>query len=181
MPTVIGVFTNRSQAERAIAEIRSEGVSEDRVSIVARQGYIHGDENDTNDSFVQMVKSQTEKDQETNSTVEANERQNLSTGVTTGGALGGIGGLLAGAGLFTIPGLGPILAIGPIVSGLAGAAVGGIAGSLIDMGIAPERSEHYQAQVEQGGILGAVECDQSKINDVAAIFRRNGARDVETY
>lgn len=182
MPTVIGVFTNRSQTERAVAEIRSEGISEDRVSIVAREGYIHGDNNDTNDSFVGLVQGQMGDE---NTTVvptrEGAPRQNLSTGTTTGGALGGITGLLAGAGLMAIPGLGPILALGPIVSGLAGAAVGGIAGSLVDMGVEKDRGDYYEAEVERGGILAAVECDQSRINDVAAVFRQNGARDVETY
>ncbi len=177
MSTVIGVFTNRPQAERAAAEIRSEGISDDRISVVAREGYIHGDNNDTNDSFVNTTKGARDSERTDN----AEDDQNLSSGTTTGGALGGVTGLLAGAGLFTIPGLGPILALGPIVSGLAGATAGGIAGSLVDMGISPERSEHYEADVERGGILTAVECEQSKINDVATVFRRNGAKDVETY
>lgn len=180
MPTVIGVFTNRSQAERAVAEIRSEGISEDRISVVAREGYIHGDENDTNDSFVDMVKRR-EDGVEMVAPDDGKERQNLSTGATTGGAIGGVTGLLASAGLFAIPGLGPILAMGPIVTGLAGAAVGGVAGSFVDMGISPDRSEYYQAEVQRGGIVASVSCEQSKINDVAAVFRKNGARDVETY
>lgn len=179
MPTVIGVFTNRSQAERAVAEIRSEGISEDRVSLVAREGYIHGDNNDTNDSFVDMVKRREDGVEMTSD--QGGERQNLSTGTTTGTAIGGVAGLLAGAGVFTIPVIGPVLALGPIVAGLTGAAVGGIAGSLVDLGISPERSKYYQAEVQHGGIVASVSCDQNKINNVAAVFRRNGARDVETY
>lgn len=182
MPTVIGVFTNRSQTERAVAEIRSEGISEDRVSIVAREGYIHGDDNETNDSFVGLVQDKAgDQTREGVSNREGASGQNLSNGTATGGALGGITGLLAGAGLMTIPGLGPILALGPIVSGLAGAAVGGVAGSLVDMGIDQDRGDYYQAEVERGGILAAVECDQGQINDIAAVFRQNGARDVETH
>lgn len=181
MPTVIGVFTNRSQAERAAAEVRSEGISEDRISVVAREGYIHGDNNDTNDSFVDMVKRQNHDDEQNPSFNQGGERQNLSSGLTAGGAIGGVAGLLASAGLFTIPGLGPILAMGPIVAGLTGAAVGGLTGSLVDMGVSPERSDYYHAEVKRGGILASVSCDQSKINNVAAVFRRNGARDVETY
>lgn len=181
MPTVIGIFTNRPQAERAVAEIRSEGISEKRVSIVAREGYIHGDQNDTNDSYTNRVKRMTDGEVEAVPEQISGERQNLSTGVTAGGALGGLTGLLASAGLFAIPGIGPILALGPIAAGLAGVTVGGIAGSLVDLGIAPEKSQYYEAEVERGGILASVECDQSKINNVAMIFRQNGARDVETY
>ncbi len=178
MPTVIGVFTNRPQAERAAEDLRNVGVSQDKISIAVREGYIHGDDNDTNDSFVKMVKEGEEKQ---NYQEIEGDRQNLSTGTTAGGAIGGIAGLLAAAGLFTIPGIGPILALGPIASGLIGAAAGGITGSLVDLGISPEVGVRYEAEVERGGILTAVECDQAKINNVAAIFRRNGARDVETY
>lgn len=178
LATVIGVFTNRPQAERAVQDLRNTGVNEEKISIVAREGYIHGDDNNTNDSYVKMVK---EKDNDNQYNATSEDKQNLSTGTTAGGAIGGVAGLLAGAGLFTIPGVGPILALGPIISGLAGAAAGGITGGLVDLGISPDVGDRYQAEVERGGILAAVECDQTKINNVAAIFRRNGARDVETY
>lgn len=200
MSTVVGVFTNRSQAEKAAAKLRSKGVGEESISVVAREGYIHGDDNDTNDSYVEMVKSTNHdeeigdqeiyserntseeiKSEKITPASEAGTRPDLATGTTAGGAIGGVTGLLAGAGLFTIPGVGPILALGPIVSGLAGAAAGGVTGSLVEMGLTKDRGDYYQAQVEQGGILTAVECDQSKINDIATVFRENGARDVETY
>jgi len=65
--------------------------------------------------------------------------EGAAAGVTTGGVIGDTLGLLAGVGLLAIPGLGPFIAAGPIMAGLAGlgvgGAVGGVAGALIGMGI----------------------------------------------
>src|SRR5688572_1677675 len=56
-------------------------------------------------------------------------------GATTGGLAGmGVGGalgLLAGIGALAIPGIGPLIAAGPIMGALSGAAVGGATGGLI--------------------------------------------------
>lgn len=179
MPTVIGVFNNRSQAEKAVSDIRTAGISEDRVSIVAR-----GNASGTGTTTTNRDSNWDAKDIHRNDAGDAkmtNTTQDLSNGTTTGGAIGGVAGLLAGAGLLTIPGVGPILALGPIVSGLAGAAVGGVAGALVDLGISPNRSKFYQSEIEQGGIVAAIQCDQSKIDNIASILRNNGAKDVETY
>ena len=65
--------------------------------------------------------------------------EGTAVGVTAGGVIGGTLGLLAGVGLLAIPGLGPFIAAGPIMAGLAGlgvgGAVGGVTGALIGMGI----------------------------------------------
>src|SRR5580700_1862751 len=46
--------------------------------------------------------------------------EGTAAGVVTGGAIGGTLGLLAGIGLLAIPGVGPFIAAGPIMSALAG-------------------------------------------------------------
>ena len=77
----------------------------------------------------------------------------ITDGALTGGTLGGIGGLILGAGALAIPGVGPIIAAGPIAAALGGAVAGGVAGGLIDWGIPAEVSHRYEQQVAQGGIL----------------------------
>ena len=47
-----------------------------------------------------------------------------ATGAASGGVAGGIFGLLAGLGALAIPGVGPLVAAGPIMAALGGAAVG---------------------------------------------------------
>ncbi len=159
MSTVVGVFDDQSQAERAVNEIREAGITDEEISIVAKEGRINEDDNDQN-SYL---------------------NQDITSGASTGGALGGLAGLMAGAGALAIPGIGPILAAGPIAAGLTGVAAGGLAGGLVDLGIPQERGEYYENEVKKGGIVATVKSDQRRINDVATYFRRNGARDVETH
>ncbi|MDK2835850.1 MAG: hypothetical protein PWP21_627 [Thermosediminibacterales bacterium] len=112
---------------------------------------------------------------------EGEETDSVADGTTTGSVLGGMAGLAVGAGALAIPGLGPIIAAGPIAGMLSGAASGGIAGALIDWGIPEERGREYEEELRQGKILATVRADESKIQDAANIFRKNGAKDVETH
>jgi outer membrane lipoprotein SlyB len=104
-----------------------------------------------------------------------------ATGVTTGGVLGGVAGLLAGLGALTIPGLGPIVAAGPIAATLTGAVGGGLVGGLVDMGIPEERSQYFESKVREGRILAVVDADSSKVDQAARTMRDFGASDVETH
>jgi len=157
MSTVIGIFNDQSDAENAVDEIRDAGITDEKISILAKEGMISEEDEE---SFLD---------------------QDLTTGIGSGGALGGLVGLLVGAGTLAIPGVGPILAVGPIAAGLTGVATGGLAGGLVDLGIPKDRGEFYENEVKKGGILAAVEADKSKIEEVASFMRNNGAQDVETH
>jgi hypothetical protein len=80
--------------------------------------------------------------------------EGAAAGVTAGGAIGGTLGLLAGVGLLAIPGLGPFIAAGPIMAGLAGlgvgGAVGGVTGALIGMGIPEFEAKRYEDRLKKG-------------------------------
>ena len=80
-----------------------------------------------------------------------------------------------------IPGVGPIVAAGPIAAALGGAVAGGVAGGLIDWGIPAEVSRRYEQQVAQGGILAVIHTDSQKVNQAAQILRQSGAKDVESH
>jgi uncharacterized membrane protein len=102
-------------------------------------------------------------------------------GITTGGVLGGVAGLAVGAGALFIPGIGPLIAAGPIAGLLSGAVTGGIAGGLIDWGIPAEESHHYEEDIKQGKTLVAVHSGGPKLDDAAHILRQHGAHDVKSY
>jgi len=111
--------------------------------------------------------------------------EGAAAGVTTGGIIGGTLGLLAGVGLLAIPGLGPFIAAGPIMAGLAGlgvgGAVGGVTGALIGMGIPEFEAKRYDAKVRDGNILISVHTEDGKQRDVAKdIFKRGNAEDIST-
>ena len=111
--------------------------------------------------------------------------EGTATGVTAGGAIGGALGVLAGIGLLAIPGLGPFIAAGPIVAGLAGlgvgGAVGGVTGALIGMGIPEFEAKRYEGRLKAGGILLSVHCDTSdEITRAKDVLERTGAEDVSS-
>jgi len=71
-------------------------------------------------------------------------------------------GILAGIGALAIPGVGPLIAAGPIMATLAGGAVGGFAGALVGAGIPEFEAKRYAGIVEKGsGILLSVHCATS--------------------
>ena len=106
----------------------------------------------------------------------------VSEGTTWGGALGGLTGLLAGAGALAIPGIGPIIAAGPLAATLSGAVAGGVAGGLIDLGIPEDRGRYYEEEVKRGKILAVIESDDdNKLEDAVDVLREYGANDVETH
>jgi hypothetical protein len=106
-------------------------------------------------------------------------------GVATGGVIGGTLGLLAGIGLLAIPGLGPFIAAGPIMAGLAGlgvgGAVGGVTGALIGMGIPEFEAKRYEGRLQKGGILLSVHCDTAdEIKRAKEVLKATNAEDVSS-
>jgi hypothetical protein len=109
--------------------------------------------------------------------------EGTAAGVTTGGVIGGALGVLAGVGLLAIPGLGPFIAAGPIMAGLAGlgvgGAVGGVTGAFIGMGIPEFEAKRYEGRLQKGGILLSVHCDTSdEIKRAKEVVERTGGEDV---
>ncbi|MFA4884772.1 MAG: hypothetical protein WC601_03170 [Desulfotomaculaceae bacterium] len=160
LKTVIGLFDSRDQAEKAASDLRGSGFH-DEISILASdKGKERTSGNYLNDTS------------ETNS---------INSGLSTGGLLGGLAGLGMGVGALAIPGIGPLIAAGPIAGLLSGAITGGVAGGLIDWGIPADRGKFYEGKIREGKILTSVRTDENKINSAADILRRNGARDVEIH
>jgi hypothetical protein len=111
--------------------------------------------------------------------------EGTAVGVTTGGVIGGTLGLLAGIGSLAIPGLGPFIAAGPIMAGLAGlgvgGAVGGVTGALIGMGIPEYEAKRYEGRLKTGGILLSVHCDTSEeIKRAKEVVEHTGGEDVSS-
>jgi hypothetical protein len=109
-----------------------------------------------------------------------------STGILTGGTLGGAIGWLAGIGSLAIPGIGPFIAAGPIMSAIGGATigatVGGVAGVLINLGITKLEADHYEAHIRAGSILISVhDINDQEINHVKRIFSEEGANDIAEF
>ena len=159
--TIAAIFDRYDYAENAAKQIKEQGLRTEDISIVARQGEEgRGAEMRTGDKPV---------------------TDNISDGVMTGGILGGLAGLVIGAGSMAVPGLGIVAAAGPITGLLSGAVTGGIVGGLVDLGIPEDRSRQYETDIKAGKILFSMKTDEDKVNQTAAILRNNGAESVDTY
>lgn len=152
--TLVAVFDSADGAQKAVSELRRKGFTQEEISIVSKK---HSD--DQGDHY----------------------EDDITDGALTGSTLGGIGGLLVGAGALAIPGIGPIVAAGPIAAALSGALAGGIAGGLIDWGIPAEASKRYESHVSAGNILAILKTQQSKVNQASSLLTEYGANSVETH
>ena len=109
--------------------------------------------------------------------------EGATAGVATGGAIGGTLGLLAGIGALAIPGVGPLIAAGPIMGALAGlgvgGAVGGLIGALVGMGIPEYEAKRYEGRIKEGGILLSVHCDTSEnISRAKELLKQTSGQDI---
>jgi hypothetical protein len=157
-----GIYQNRSTAEVAVDRLRSAGFSNDDVSVL-------------------MADSQGSKEFAAEKNTKAPE--GAAAGVGVGGAVGGTLGLLAGIGALAIPGVGPLIAAGPIMGALAGlgvgGAVGGLVGALVGMGIPEYEAKRYEGRVKDGGILVSVHCDTSEeVSRAKEVLKATGAEDI---
>lgn len=137
---VAGSYQTENEAIAAIEDLKRQGYRSEDISVLTK------DKREAENII-----------EETDTHVE----EGAAAGALTGGALGGLGGVLAGIGALAIPGIGPIVAAGPIVAGLTGAAagagIGGLAGALIGMGIPEDEAQRYESQFNEGSILVLVE------------------------
>ncbi len=105
------------------------------------------------------------------------------TGAATGGVLGGTLGLLVGIGALAIPGVGPLIAAGPLLAALSGAAagatVGGITGGLIGLGIPELEAKRYENRIAEGNILISVLAPSGDDVTLAKkVLKNAGAEDI---
>ena len=111
--------------------------------------------------------------------------EGAATGAGAGGLLGGALGWLAGIGALAIPGVGPLIAAGPIMAALGGAAVGaavgGVSGALAGYGIPEYEAKRYEGKVRDGNFLISVHTDDSdQAKRAKELFERDGAEDISS-
>lgn len=161
--SIVGVAKTNLQVERTIDELQ-----EDALIPVSEISVVMPEEGD-------RPAVATEK------TTKAPEA--ASAGALTGGVIGGTIGLLAGIGTLAIPGLGPLIAAGPIVAALggtaAGATAGGVVGALVGLGIPESEAKVYEERLKEGGYLVAVQVNNNEVADITReIMKRNNLEDV---
>ena len=157
---LVGIFETENEAISVIKRLKEIGYDEEEITVIAKDK-------------AKMDRIDDETDRDINVQGDAS---GTGTGAAIGGALGGMAAALPALGLLTIPGIGPVLAAGPIVSILGGIVAGGVAGglvgALIDMGVRKEDAKEYELQLEQGKIIILVENRDNLSNDVYSAYNQ---------
>lgn len=166
--TITALYDSYDDASNAVAKLESSGIHNDRISIVS------SNENDRHAGRVGS--SATTRDTaETAST-------GAGTGAGVGTLLGGAAGLLTGLGLLAIPGVGPVVAAGWLVTTLAGAgigaAAGGLVGGLTGAGLSEADAHTYSEGVRRGGTLVTVKADDAQAVHVMDVLEEHGSVNV---
>src|ERR1700719_1574406 len=159
---VYGIYRNVSQVENTVDNLREQGFRNTDISVLLP-------ENAGTKDFVHQK--------------DTKAPEGATTGVTTGAVVGGIVGWLAGIGALAIPGIGPLIAAGPIVGLLAGVGAvgtaGGIVGTLVGLGIPEYEAKRFEGRVKSGGTLLSVHCDNSEwVKRAKKLLEDTGAEDV---
>ncbi len=137
---VSAVFDDHAEAERAVSALRSAGVPDSAISIVAK----HNGKNTATDGG-------------------GNDTQEFVGKVAAGAGIGTLLGIAA----LAIPGVGPLAAAGAIAStaipgaAVTGAALGGAVGGLekvmTDHGVSSDDATYYSGRINDGGVFVSVD------------------------
>jgi uncharacterized protein (TIGR02271 family) len=167
--TVIGLFDNRAEAQSVVQELLGEGFRRDDISVMSKK--IEGQENRGRETVAYV-----EEDGE-------EQVKDMAMGAGTGAAIGGLAGLLLSLTSLAIPGIGPVLAAGPLAAIIAGAGIGATAGGLISgltrLGVPEEDANYYAEGVRRGGTLVSAEASDNLAERAVAIMKRHGAIEID--
>ncbi|NTU80559.1 MAG: hypothetical protein HGA45_14475 [Chloroflexales bacterium] len=166
---VVGIFYTAAEAEQAVADLMNSGFPREKISLIAP-----GD-------HVEHVKVE-------GSGVEHSE--DMAIGAVSGGLLGGMLGALVGMIVVAIPGIGPVLAAGPLAAAIGGAAGvtmvvgagagavgGGVLGALTWAGMTKHEAQVYEEYIRRGGTLVMVQASGHERERATEILHRDGAAD----
>lgn len=157
--TVTAMYDSFTAAQRAVQDLVDAGFNRDDISLIA------------NDAAGEYKSYTADGD------VKGSEGANF----------GAVTGALVGLGAMLIPGIGPVVAAGPLVAALtgaglgaaAGAITGGLTASMVNFGLDSERAGYYAEGVRRGGAMVAVRADEGRASQVESILNRHGTVDMD--
>jgi len=164
--TVIGLIDDIRAAQSVVKDLLASGIARDDIGFMANEKHAGppGAEPRPEDR--------------------AEAAGDALAGAGTGAAIGGVAGLALALAPLAIPGIGPILAAGPIIAALTGAGIGAVAGGLIGgltgIGVPEEEAHYYAEALRRGGILITVAADSEAVAQTAvSVMKRHGAVDID--
>ncbi len=163
--TITRLYNSHAEARAVVDALRAANVGERNISVLASNA----------DEWHRDNSPATYPDKDFDGRDDRAEA--AGTGAGLGAVLGGAVGALTGLGIMAIPGVGPIVAAGWLVTTLAGAAAGGatggIIGALTEAGATPDEAQVYAESLRRGGAVVSVQTDDSDRSRIAAIMDRS--------
>lgn len=162
--TIVAMYDDFDHAQEAVEDLLDAGFSRSDVSIVANNA--SGTDTTTAEGNVDM------------------EEDAVTAG--EGAGFGAVVGGLVGLGAMLIPGIGPVIAAGPLaallgagVGAAAGAATGGITAALVKTGISEEEAGYYAEGIRRGGALVTVNVRDEQADRASEILDRHDPIDID--
>ncbi|MFC3213001.1 MULTISPECIES: hypothetical protein [Novosphingobium] len=161
MTKASAIFDTHAEAERAVSELRSLGLNDNDLSVIAHHGG-------------------TTTARSGDGEITDEHHRNVLRGILGGGALGAGLGVAA----LAIPGVGPLAAAGAIAASAVpeaigiGAVIGAIGGTLNEAltkhGVSDEDATYYSDRIKNGGVVVTVEDAGVDAGRVREVLYRNG-------
>lgn len=159
--TIMRLYDDLSNARNAVKDLVQAGFARETISLVAK---------DSDGRYATEFEQQ--KSQSGESLPDDEEE-----GAITGGIIGGLAGMMLGLGVAAIPGIGPVIAAGPLATMLLGAGTGTITGSLVgaiaEWEVPNEEAEYYAERVQQGRTLVCVSASDGQVGQVMSVLHRH--------
>jgi hypothetical protein len=158
--TLVGVFEDRTAAERAVDELERNHFKNDQVGFAIRGS-----------------------DTEQRGMISDAEGTKDGRGAIAGAATGaGLGAILGAAAAMLLPGFGPVVAGGILAmafgGAVAGTAVGGIFGAMTGLGVSEDEANYLEQEFNSGRAIVAVKAGP-RAAEAAEIMRRHGGHDFQ--
>jgi hypothetical protein len=171
MESVAGIFKSRRAAEEAVQKLRSVGIADNRVVLLAPG---------TTVEEIEAAVPSTDTEQ---------EGMGKAMGGTVGAAMGVAGGATLGAAAasLVVPGVGPIIAAGVLaaaVLGTGGAIAGAAAGDALEEGLAPGLAHDelfiYEDALRKGRSVVIAFADDDNTERIREIFAAARAEGIDS-
>jgi len=163
--TVVGLFDEREAAQNAVRELLAERFTNDQISVVSKKP-------DGKGVQVEYVEEDGRE-----------QIEDMAKGAGTGAAIGAGAALLLSLTALSIPGIGPVLAAGPLAALIAGAGIGATAGGLVTgltrLGLGDEEAHTYAEGLKRGGTLVTVDAGDHRADRAVAVMKRSGAVEID--
>ena len=167
--TISRLYNSYGEAREAVNNLEAAGVKHSDISIIA---------SNADNWYSPNRKAGAFPDRDLNGKDDRAEA--AETGAGVGAVVGGATGLLTGLGLMAIPGVGPVVAAGWLVSTLVGAAAGGatggVIGALTQAGISEDEADVYAEGLRRGGAVVSARVADADASRLKAVMDRKAVK-----